>query len=175
MCTIGRIEFEKDDIVNKSIVVVVVILVMGVASFHVFKDRIWLLMCSFATDSYILDSIYGSGVDRYYDGEYESAILSFSCVIEGNPSHDDAYFGRALSYSELGRRSSALRDYTKAIETNPTEPKYYWNRAIIYKSMDKFTKARSDFRSAANYYRHNGDKSMADEAEASAAMLSNKK
>ena len=61
------------------------------------------------------------GVQRLKDGQYESALTSFTDAIIANPEYALAYRNRAQAYDDLGRAQEAVADRATAASLQATE------------------------------------------------------
>jgi len=51
--------------------------------------------------------------------QHEAAVQAYTQALSLNPSLDEAYFGRGVTYSHVGLLDKALQDYEKGILVNP--------------------------------------------------------
>ena len=67
----------------------------------------------------LADNLFNSGVDKYYQGDYQGAIADYDKAIEIDPQFEDAYYWRASAKTKLGDHQGAIADWTKVIELIP--------------------------------------------------------
>jgi tetratricopeptide (TPR) repeat protein len=71
---------------------------------------------------------FEKGIRENSESDWDSAIESFSKVVDLNPSNDAAWFGLAATEVEVYEKRDALKHFTMAIQIDPTNPRYYWAR-----------------------------------------------
>lgn len=94
------------------------------------------------------EAYYRRGFAHYEGGDFESALNSYTRVIEIDPKDADAYNNRGLSYRNIGEVDKAAADFTAAIEVNPNYAEAYFNRGLVYKDQDKDELAIADLSEA---------------------------
>lgn len=75
---------------------------------------------------------------------HERAIASFTKDIELNPTDAEAYYGRGVSYYEIGKYDQAIIDLNKSISLNPYNSYAFFARGEIYKILGQDEKANAD-------------------------------
>ncbi len=85
--------------------------------------------------------------------QYQEAVNDFTKAIKINPNHADAYYGRGLANTRLGRFERGVADYTKAININPNHAGAYYERGFSYfLIMAKYQQAQEDVEKSAQLY-----------------------
>lgn len=87
----------------------------------------------------------GLGNGYYAQGNFNTAIIVYSCALEVDPGYAAAYVSRGFAYAALGNQASALADYNQALELNPDLLSGYINRGILYTTQGRFGLALTDF------------------------------
>ena len=84
--------------------------------------------------------IYDHGTFFFNNGNYTTALVMFSKVLEADPSFDKAWNAKGVTYSKMGRYSEALRCYDKALMIRPGDRKYLDNRekGLLKQRADRF-------------------------------------
>ncbi len=72
-----------------------------------------------------LDICYYKAAAQYASGDMESAIATYTAIIEYDEKSPDAYFQRGCLYLKQGETELAKNDYDKAIEYNANEYELY--------------------------------------------------
>ena len=72
-----------------------------------------------------LDICYYKAAAQYASGDIESAIATYTAIIEYDEKSPDAYFQRGCLYLKQGETELAKNDYDKAIEYNANEYELY--------------------------------------------------
>lgn len=91
---------------------------------------------------------YCKALNHFLLGEYLSANIEFSYLIELNDSDFQAYYGRAETRLKLDDLQGAVNDYTKALAAKRTMTEAYKGRGIAYSKMYDFKNAIKDFNQA---------------------------
>ena len=89
-----------------------------------------------------------TGIRSLENGDYDSAIQSFTTVIGSQPRLGPAYNNRGLAHQAKGEFELAFADFQKAVQLMPEEPTPYNNRGSIYFTQGDFEKAIADFNQA---------------------------
>jgi|GEM_PF-1309694 len=76
--------------------------------------------------------------------DYTNAIQSFSKAIDLFPKYADAFLGRGIANSQLGKTSEAIKCYDKVIIYNPNYLAAYMNRASLLLNNGNYIKAVDD-------------------------------
>jgi tetratricopeptide (TPR) repeat protein len=87
----------------------------------------------------------GMGNGYYEQGNFNTAIIVYSCALEVDASYAPAYVSRGYAYMALGNQASALEDYNKAIELDANLLSAYINRGNLYTVQGRFGLALTDF------------------------------
>lgn len=81
------------------------------------------------------------GLDQFRLGDFDSAILTYTHIVERRPKSADAYFNRGLAYKNAGRTEQALADYDSAIRLDPLHSRAHLDRGNIYYRQGQYVKA----------------------------------
>ena len=94
------------------------------------------------------------GLSRYYDQDYENAILNYTKAIELKPDFSSAFYFRAKAKEKLLQFKPAIEDLIEAIKAKPDFGEAYFHRGNLYEKMNKKTEACVDWNAAAahGYY-----------------------
>ena len=87
----------------------------------------------------------GLGNGYYEQGDFNTAIIVYTCALERDASYAPAYVSRGFAYAALGNQASALDDYNRAIELDENLLSAYINRGILYTVQGRFGLALTDF------------------------------
>ena len=89
------------------------------------------------------------GLERSQEGDLYAALEAFNVAIAASPDDaPQAYYYRALVYTQMERFEDALQDLTKALEQQPHFPQAYAARASVYLSLDRPASAVEDLNTA---------------------------
>ncbi len=104
---------------------------------------------------------FKNGSAKYQLKNYVSAIKDFDQAIELKSDYTDAYYVRALCYSNLKKYNKALNDFEKVIELDPAYKDAYFNRGFyVFEKIGNYQEAINDY----NMYldlNKNGDNAFA--------------
>ena len=81
------------------------------------------------------------GLDQFQKGAFDTAIATYTRIIQRQPTNADAYFNRGLAYKNDGRIDQALSDYQAAIALDPAHRKAYFDRANILYDQGRYRDA----------------------------------
>lgn len=87
----------------------------------------------------------GLGNGYYSQGNFNTAVIVFSCALQADETYAPALVARGFAYSALGNQVSALEDYNRAIELDDDLIAAYVNRGILYTQQGRFGLALTDF------------------------------
>lgn len=87
---------------------------------------------------------YNAGVDLYYQGQFDEAIVEFNESIELDPEMAEAYCNRGAAYIQLGNYERAIEDLDEAIRLDPQYADAYRNRGFAYFLLGEFDGAVED-------------------------------
>jgi tetratricopeptide (TPR) repeat protein len=87
----------------------------------------------------------GLGNGYYQQGNYNTAIIVYSCALAVDANYAPALVARGFSYAALGNQGNALEDYNLAIELDDSLISAYVNRGILYTQQGRFGLALTDF------------------------------
>lgn len=87
-----------------------------------------------------------NGSAKYKLGDYKNAIVDLNQAVLLDESLAEAYYVRALSYSELGKFKLALQDFNRAIDLEPEMEDAIFNRAFYARQpLQDFQGAVEDY------------------------------
>ncbi|MDQ7028043.1 MAG: tetratricopeptide repeat protein [Anaerolineae bacterium] len=87
----------------------------------------------------------GLGNGYYSQGNFNTAIIVFSCALQVDNTYAPALVARGFAYAALGNQANALEDYNQAIELDGNLISAYVNRGILYTEQGRFGLALTDF------------------------------
>jgi tetratricopeptide (TPR) repeat protein len=87
----------------------------------------------------------GLGNGYYAQGNFNTAIIVYSCALEVDANYAPAYVSRGFAYAALGNLAAALDDYNTALELDANLLAAYSNRGILYTVQGRFGLALNDF------------------------------
>ena len=96
-----------------------------------------------------------TGNRYYFNGNYDSAVYSYTQAIELNPQNTIAYRNRGSAYANLHEYNRAANDFSKAIELNPNNESAYIGRGAAYIYLQEYNKAIADLTKAISLNPHN--------------------
>lgn len=100
---------------------------------------------SFAqTDIY---TIYGLGIQSFYQTSYDDAVLHFDQCIEMQDDFMLGYYYRGLSYAKTNQFEAAIKDFSSALLIDSTYKDALVNRAETYLKYKKYAQSAADFES----------------------------
>ncbi|RYC69189.1 caspase family protein [Spirosoma sordidisoli] len=76
------------------------------------------------------------------------AVSLYTALLRAHPDVADAYYGRAVVLTKIGRFPEALRDANQALERTPTAVRALAQRAYIHVQLNDYDQAAADYRSA---------------------------
>ncbi len=85
---------------------------------------------------------------RAQQGDYSSAIVMLTQLIDCNPTSAADYNNRGLLYFQNGQLEKAIADYNTALQLNPHLASVYNNRANYYAQLGKLEAAIADYEMA---------------------------
>lgn len=94
-------------------------------------------------------SYYNRAMAYQDKGDFDSAILDYSRVVEVNPEYTAAYINKGILFGRLGNFNAAIENFNKAIAMDPSDTEAYYNRGIAYKQLNYNDLAQKDFQTAA--------------------------
>lgn len=107
-----------------------------------------------------LIALYDQGVAEYQHKQYDSAIGSFTAILQTNPESRIAavvYLARAQAFVARKDFKKAIADGTEAIRLDRRLPAAYNTRGVAYGSAGDFSRAVNDFENAVRLDRRFGD------------------
>lgn len=97
--------------------------------------------------------------------DYKSALQDFNQVIRANPKFVEAYVGRGIAHSLLGKHREAVNDFSQAIRQKPNFAEAYLNRADDHYQLGNQKQAVADLQKAAALFTKQGDRTSAQMAK----------
>ena len=88
------------------------------------------------------------GKEQARQGDYQSAIATFSQAIKLDPYLAEAYYRRGLAYLKLGNLHAAVFDYTEALKHDQSRMEFYFARAFGRLELKNFSGALTDIQAA---------------------------
>lgn len=88
------------------------------------------------------------GVEAYFSGSYEEAVVVIKQALELLPQNPDAHYTLGLAYESLGDWRGALRAFREAARLEPTYAPAYNSMGLAYLKTDDLDKAEEAFREA---------------------------
>lgn len=88
--------------------------------------------------------------DKFFSGDYKSAIDMYNKALTEKPNSEDIYIKRADAYAKAGQVDEAFNDYAKAIALNPAIAAAYKNRGDVKLGLKQYSEAIDDFTRALN-------------------------
>src|SRR6185295_3482285 len=87
--------------------------------------------------------------DLFSNGDYESAIIQYTKVIERS-NYYDAYYGRGLCYYMLKKDTLALKDFYNSEVSlhHQADTNYFWFRGQSHHRLDQWEWALKNYRQA---------------------------
>lgn len=105
------------------------------------------------TDVY---TIYGTGIQSFYNEEYKEAIIQFDAAIATKNDFMLAYYYKGFSLLKLNLSEEAIQQFTIAIQLDSTFKDAYKNRAEAYKLLNRYDLAAAEYEflitESPNYY-----------------------
>jgi signal peptidase I len=97
--------------------------------------------------------IEGGDLDVEWYHTYRSQMTLQECnkAIIQNPNDSDAYYNRAMVWSERKQFKKALIDISKSIELNDKDSVYFSDRAVIYYILGDYNNALDDLNKAVDF------------------------
>ncbi|KAM3112551.1 tetratricopeptide repeat protein [Phormidesmis sp. 146-33] len=93
-------------------------------------------------------SLLDQGIQQARQGDYSSAIATFSQAITLTPHLTEAYYRRGLAHFELGNIHAAVFDYTAALNQDGDRSEFYYARALGRLELRNFSGALEDVQAA---------------------------
>jgi tetratricopeptide (TPR) repeat protein len=95
-----------------------------------------------------IDQLFGTGVEQMRQRQLDSAVATFSQVIQRKPDFAEAWNKRATLYFMLGEYTKSLADCDEVVRRNP----YHWGAlsgyGMIYLQLDQPARALEYFEKA---------------------------
>jgi tetratricopeptide (TPR) repeat protein len=95
------------------------------------------------------NTFFQQGIQKYGQGKFKEAIISFDKAIQIKPDFVQAFVYRGLSHKRLGMLDKAIDDYTQAINLSAKNPQdqasILYSRGLAYSDLGKLTESVDDF------------------------------
>lgn len=91
------------------------------------------------------------GLNRYYEQDYENAILNYDKAVELKPDFASAYYFRAKAKEKMMLLKPAIEDLNLAVKYKPDFGEAYYQRGNLYEKMNKKTEACQDWNAASSH------------------------
>lgn len=88
-----------------------------------------------------LEKIIELAEEKYYDGNYENAIVLYNQAIQKEEGRSDLYESRGLCNFNIGREEAALIDLHKAIDIDPSNYNANYSIGLIYLERHQYIKS----------------------------------
>jgi len=110
---------------------------------NIFKDK----------DKSDLYKLYTHGLGNFYHhiGDYNKSVEMHDIAIKIDRNSPDAYDGKGISLSRLGKEEEAIRAYDKALKLDSEHVNAHYNKAISLYHLNLYTKAIPEFNKAIKY------------------------
>lgn len=82
--------------------------------------------------------LFNKGLDAYFAGRFDEALIEFGKSIEINPLDAESYSNMGYIYYDMGDMSNAFVYQQKAIQINPNLANAHFGIAMIYKRQRDF-------------------------------------
>jgi tetratricopeptide (TPR) repeat protein len=104
-------------------------------------------------DKVDLYRLYTHGLGNFYHhiGDFNKSVKMHDIAIEIDRNLPDAYDGKGISLSRLGRDEEAIKVYDKALKLDPKHVNAHYNKAISLYNLNLYTKAIPEFNKAIKY------------------------
>jgi len=99
-------------------------------------------------DTEELTRLYSQGKQQIRQGDFESAVQSFTAAIAISPDYQKAYFNRGLARESAGQFQAAIEDFSTAVKLNPQDVHAYVHRGICLVRTHQDDQAFLDFNRA---------------------------
>jgi tetratricopeptide (TPR) repeat protein len=96
-------------------------------------------------------SLYEQAYEKERKGDFLGAFHDYSEAIRENPTHSDAYYGRALIHSQQKNKEAALADLASALHISPRFARAYYERGKLYQELNRKGEALKDYENAIRY------------------------
>lgn len=90
-------------------------------------------------------------------GQYDSAIVKFTNLINAFPTAVGGYNGRGAAYMNKGLLDSALADFDKGIKITTENAQLFFNRGLTHLKKNEYNNAILDFNSSLTIDPNNGE------------------
>ncbi len=101
---------------------------------------------------------FKNGNAKYSLKDYKGAIKDYQEAIKIDPGLADAWYGKAICESILGKYDEALKDFNKAAELDPSNKDVIFNRAYYVKQKTgDYKGAIEDYNLFINRFKQNDD------------------
>jgi tetratricopeptide (TPR) repeat protein len=101
--------------------------------------------------SSLANNALGAGIDKYQQGDYESAIIDFRRSIAMDPQSVNAAEAAnymALAHLQLGQEDKAVEAYKSSIRLNPYRDDTHIKLANLYLDLNKLADSETAYKEA---------------------------
>lgn len=92
--------------------------------------------------------LLAAGVEAYFQGRYEEAVLALRGSLELKPHSPDAYYTLGMAYEALGYWKDALAAYRETVRLDPSYIMAYNAMGLALGSLDRWKEAEAALREA---------------------------
>lgn len=95
------------------------------------------------------DSVYRSGLDSLWLGNYDNAVGFFETAVNKNPKRADAWIQVGYCKVKLGKNDEAIRAYQQALQLTPDSEEVHNKLGDAYYYAGRLTEAIASYKAAA--------------------------
>ena len=88
-----------------------------------------------------LEDYYSRGLDFYYKGKYELALVAFDKAIEIKPDYVEAWSNKGVTLGKLGKYDEAVKCFDEAIEIKPDYAEAWYNKGVALGKLGRHEEA----------------------------------
>lgn len=92
--------------------------------------------------------LLAAGVEAYFQGRYEEAVLALRSSLKLKPHNPDAYYTLGMAYEALGYWKDALAAYKETVRLDPTYTMAYNAMGLALGSLDRWKEAEAALKEA---------------------------
>lgn len=92
--------------------------------------------------------LLANGVEAYFLGRYEEAVLALRGALKHKPANPDVHYTLGMAYEALGLWEEALAAYRETVRLEPTYAMAYNSMGISYGALDRWEEALEAFQEA---------------------------
>lgn len=91
-----------------------------------------------------MEDFLQQGIAQAQQGEYATAIATFSQIVTDHPEWAEAYYRRGLAYYDLDEIEQAISDYNHSLNLDSQQIKVYLSRATAFLALDQIQSSLID-------------------------------